>query len=150
MNITLYKTADPPNKINKSLSAVKTLTGTLRDSCSLMNPVITFPSSALEDKYNDVNYMYIEAFGRYYFIDEITSIASKLIQVRGSIDPLYTYKSSILKANVILNRTSSKSYYSRMIPDNQMKIKAVPRSFGVSFFSNGQVQNGWSIIMATT
>lgn len=157
MTIKLYKTSSAPNKIHKSLTEVRDADGYLRDQCSLMKPVITFSSSAM-NTFNDVNYMYIPAFERYYFVNSVTSVASGLIEVSGTIDPLYTYRTAIMSSTVVLNRTSNSDNYSRMIPDEQMRLKTTKKKLQLITFgsdgyptvdANTSTSHGWTTVLIT-
>lgn len=158
MTIELYNTSSPPNKLNKALTKVRSADGYLREQCSLMKPVVTFSSTAMSS-FNDVNYMYVPAFGRYYFVNSITSVASGLIEVSGTVDPLYTYRTAIMNSTVVLNRTSNSSNYSRMIPDEQMRLKTTKKHLQlIKFGSDGYptvdtntgTSHGWTTVLITS
>lgn len=90
------------NVVSKSPTTLATLNGTLRDECSIIDPVITFEGDITQ--YALANYMYISQFKRYYFINNITSISQKLFEVSGHVDVLMSFKEQILNNTAIIQR----------------------------------------------
>lgn len=70
---------------------------------------------------SDFEYNYAQAFGHYYFIDDIKSIANNLIQIDCIQDLLATYSNSIKASSLFVVR--SQSNYDEMLPDNYVAIK---------------------------
>lgn len=68
-----------------------------------------------------VNYVYIPAFGRYYFISGISCDNGKRIYINCSIDVLNTYKAGILSApvNVIRSESAGIGYF----PDSRLPVE---------------------------
>lgn len=102
MKIYLYNYSKERNLVSKGLYLKKTieLDGTLRNECSVINPVIEVQSTGLISS----NYAYIVEFNRYYFIDEITSIRNNLWRLSLSVDVLMTYKNGIFEQRAIISR----------------------------------------------
>lgn len=100
MTITLYNNTSPPNYVNKSITIVSTLTGTLRNPTSVTDPVITIERSDP----TGFNYARIEEFGRYYFVTGISSESNSLISISLHVDVLMTYKEGIKNMNAIVKR----------------------------------------------
>lgn len=102
MNIVLYVNSSERQAISKSLSNGLTLTGSLRNESSVINPTIlietTNPSA--------YNYAYIPEFGRYYFITDMVSVRTNLWRVSMSVDVLMSFAQSILNLDVIVNDAS--------------------------------------------
>lgn len=93
MELTLYATKSAPNAIDKEFDAdtpAKTVTGTLRERTSLIDPVLWVKADA-----RGYNYARIEQFGRWYFIDSIQSVSNGLWEVRLHVDVLKTYANQI-------------------------------------------------------
>ena len=74
MDIKLYYNTSDNKTIRKNLINEFSLTGTLRDSCSLIEPVINIESSNVLR----FNYAYIPDFQRYYFVKEIINLRKTL------------------------------------------------------------------------
>lgn len=104
MTITLYNNTSPANYVNKSITVVMTLTGTLRNPTSIIDPVITIERSDP----TGFNYARIEEFGRYYFVTGISSESNSLISISLHVDVLMTYKEGIKNMNAIIKRQENK------------------------------------------
>ena len=85
-----------------------THTATLKETTSIEKPTFVFAS-------NDFSINYVEAFGHYYFVDDIKSVRQGLIEVSCSIDVGATYKSQIGSYTAFVER--SYSYRNIYIPD---------------------------------
>jgi hypothetical protein len=101
--ITLYKNTSDSRKLDKSLIMPLELEGVLREESSVITPSILISSHNL----SDYNYAHIPAFGRYYYITDITSVRNGLWRVSLKCDVLMTYKSQIRSCKGILRNTQS-------------------------------------------
>ena len=133
MNITFYKNSSEKEKIGKSLSSGLTLSGNLRDECSITSPSILVESTSLVD----YNYCYIPEFKRYYFISDIVSVRNNLWRVSLKCDVLESFKSDILKLSCIVDKQQNQSY-SNNIDDGSYINKAD------SFIEIANYQNGFN------
>ena len=102
MDIILYQTTSPNNKINKTLANATTLSGEFRDETNIVNPEVRVEGM----QYKDYNYAYIEAFGRYYFITEYRSLGHNQLVLYMQVDPLMSFQTEILATEVMLDKTS--------------------------------------------
>ena len=103
MDIVLYDNQSEKNKLDKTLITPYTLTGTLRQECSISNPVFM-----IEDTNpTGYNYAYIEEFGRYYYITDMVSVRNNLWRLHLSVDVLMSFKEYILNVPVILSDTET-------------------------------------------
>lgn len=100
--IALQSNSSPKNQLDKSLTGVLSVTGTLKDGTSVIDPVILVktPLSTLVN----ANYMTISAFGRSYFITDIRSIRNDLVEISGHVDVLSTYAAGIRGNDAIIYR----------------------------------------------
>lgn len=112
-DIHLYKNTAEPNRVDKTdyLTDVLQLHGVLRDECSLISPSIIFESSA----YIQFNYVYIPAFGRYYFVLGIDSVSKNLWRMRLNCDVLMSYKEMIWTLDAVIDR--QEHVYNPMLND---------------------------------
>ncbi|MBP5411785.1 MAG: hypothetical protein J6Y47_00865 [Bacteroidales bacterium] len=102
MNIVLMRTDKPKNAMDKSPVTVQSLTGTLREKTSMLHPEITIQSNIAN--VGSINYMYIEDFGRYYWIHDIEVINNSLFVIHADVDTLYSFKTEILTNSAIIAR----------------------------------------------
>ena len=123
MNVTLYRTSDPREKVTKTLNLVLSVpNATVRspDGISIMDPVITIASTS--SSLFTANYMYISQFSRYYFITSIKELRNGLIEIKAHCDVLMTYRSQIrtLKATIARQENEFNLY----LPDVAFKAYA--------------------------
>lgn len=101
LTATLYISASPVEKIGKSLTSGGSYSCTLKDTTSVLNPVLILKTS---DPVYNYNYLYIQEFGRYYFINDIRSVNNNVWEISAHVDVLETYKTSILANNAVIKR----------------------------------------------
>lgn len=92
MNCTLYTVSDDKRVISKTLGTGVTVQCHVYDGCDIVQPriLIDYDSSL-----TTCNYMYIDDFHRYYYIDNIRFDAGQRMILEVSVDVLYTYKDEI-------------------------------------------------------
>ena len=131
MTITLYSNASPPNYVNKTITQVDVLNGTLREACSIVDPVITIERA----NPTGFNYAYIQEFSRYYFVTGVSSEVNGIIAIAMHVDVLMTYKSQIMSAKGIVRRQENQfnTYLDdgiyKAYQNSKHKIIAFPGSF---------------------
>ena len=133
MTINLFQNNSDANVVSKSLTAKGTVTGTLRDGCSIIDPVIKIEGISGSDL-PYLNYLEIVEFGRYYYIRDIV-LVGKLFEVHCHIDVLETYKDQIKPLPAIIAR--QESAYNLYLQDGLLKQYANPhieiKQFPVAF-----------------
>lgn len=142
MDLRLYYTSDENNKINKALSNALILTGTMRDSSSIINPVILVEGSS----FGGYNYAYIPQFDRYYFIKGITNYRNNLWILELECDVLMSFKSSILNMHCIFIETESAGA-DRYLADSRVWVAKVKDKTDIISFPNGLLENGEYILI---
>ena len=113
MEIRLYYNTSDNRCIRKNLINGLSLSGTLRDSCNLIEPVLNIQNESVI-RYN---YAYIPDFKRYYFIKKITSLRKGLWTIELEVDPLMSFKGDILALQVVVDKQSSDSIGDEYIED---------------------------------
>ena len=141
MNITFYKNSSEKEKIGKSLSGGLTLSGNLRDECSITSPSILVEATSLVD----YNYCYIPEFKRYYFISDITSVRNNLWRVSLKCDVLESFKSDILNSSCIVNKQQNQSYSNNI--DDGSYINRVDNFIEIANYQNGFNADGEFILL---
>lgn len=98
MKIILYNNQSTNNVINKTLTQVQEIDITFKGVCDILKPTIKIKSDVLIK----ANYLYIEDFQRYYFIDNIQIEPKDIYILYCSIDVLKTYSLNIIDKKVNL------------------------------------------------
>lgn len=124
MDIKIYNTHDPINKVSKSLSDVRTIENVrmLHRENSKTNLRVYLGNVGTLETFKG-NYASLTGFGitRYYFITEIGSEKS-FIYLDLKEDVLMTYKSDILASTQLVERQEKNK--NQMIADNSEPIHA--------------------------
>lgn len=127
-NIWLGNTNKPRKALDKSPSFPDRykFSGTLKDDCDILNPTFMIRTSVAEDVYipqvAQCNYMYIENFGRYYFLTDFHIIRNQILEVSGHVDVWYTYRTEIRNNTGLILRASKASLYNKLLIDDKVKI----------------------------
>lgn len=119
MEITLYKTSEENNKIDKTLSEPYNMSGSLRNESSVIRPSILIEIEN-PTKYN---YMYIPDFGRYYFIKEMTAVRTNLWRLDCEVDVLKSYANEIKTLTVIIDKNKDYSRTNQYLDDGSFIIE---------------------------
>lgn len=90
------------NKLDKSLTDVLTVSGSLKQGTSLIDPVIRIASDVTQLAF--VNYATIEIFNRKYFVTDIKTIRKNITEITLHVDVLSTYADSIRNNTGIIHR----------------------------------------------
>lgn len=106
--IVLMENASPTNKVGKNLTTVETVTGSLRNGTSILDPEILIESSLSTDMLSRVNYARIELWHRYYYVTDITLDITGLWLLAMHVDVLETYKQEISSQTCIVARQEHK------------------------------------------
>ena len=109
MQIDLFVCTAERNRVNKNnyITNRFTMDGTLKKSTSAMNVVIDVQKTN-PVKYN-YNYMYIQEFNRFYFIDDITCVTDKIWTITASVDVLMSFQSDILSTSAIIDKVENET-----------------------------------------
>lgn len=132
MEITLYKTSDENNKIDKTLSEPYNMIGSLRNESNVIRPSILIE---IENP-TRYNYMYIPEFGRYYFIKEITSVRTNLWRIDCEVDVLKSYADKIKTLTVIIDKNKDYSKTNQYLNDGSFVIEN-KNTIEIKNFTNG-------------
>ena len=145
MDIVLYVNSSEKQAINKTISSGETLTGSLRDESSVINPSFliqhTNPSA--------YNYCYIAEFGRYYFITDIVSVRTNLWRINCTVDVLMSFKTQILNLNVTVSDVSSGESPDETYMNGEQWQTTVKTKTDIVSFSNGLLDSGEYILITS-
>lgn len=128
LDVILCTTASEPNRIHKTIDNQLTFTGSLREQSSVVNPVINLQGANLAG----YNYMYIPAFGRYYYITDITSVRNGLWRITGKCDVLMSFAAQI--DNVVISVGDvQETYNSEYLPSDIWRASVKSKTDIISF-----------------
>ena len=103
-----YNTNDSTNTINKTLNFISDIDVKFKEEVNIYNPNIML-------KYDDLinfNYMYIDKFKRYYFIEDVEVFPNKIYKLTLKCDVLMSFKDDILNSyGNITSQTNYNDYY---------------------------------------
>ena len=141
MTIILYQNTSELNAVDKTISELATISGTLREQSSIINPVINI--SNIENYVDSANYAYITEFNRYYFITNIDSVRENLWRISLHVDVLYTYRDEIRANSAIIERNENE--YDLKLNDGLFQTQQNPRIAQYPFPSGF---NTWNFVLA--
>lgn len=131
--INLMKNTSATNVVDKEVTQVSQGTGALKQGCSISDPVIMFETDDNSIWPRSTNYMYIEEFGRYYYVTNIISVHMNLWEVHGHVDVLMSFKEAIRAQTAIVARQESQ--YNLYLDDGIFMTYQNPK-IQTKFFSN--------------
>lgn len=104
--VLLQTNISEKNKLDKDLTTISTISGTLKNDTSIVDPIILIEVD-LTNLIN-CNYMTIPAFGRSYFVTNIRSIRRNLVEVSAHVDVLSSFASQIRNNVAIVRRQENR------------------------------------------
>lgn len=103
-----YNTNDSTNTINKTLNFIANIDVKFKEEVNIYSPSIML-------KYDDLidfNYIFIEKFSRYYFIENVEVLHNKIYNISLKCDVLMSFKDDILNSwGNITSQTNYNDYY---------------------------------------
>lgn len=136
-DIILQRNNSPRNKLDKDISNIATLSGSLRDGCSITDPVILVQAAA--NVISRANYATISVFGRSYYITNVKTAENGLFEITAHVDVLTTYKTQIRANDAIIKR--SENNWNLYLNDGSFKIYQNPYIITKTFPNGFQGQN---------
>ena len=94
------------NKLDKDLVTISTISGTLKNETSIIDPVILIEADLTS--LVSCNYITIPSFGRSYFVTNIRSIRRNLVEVSAHVDVLSSFASQIRNNVAIVRRQENR------------------------------------------
>lgn len=117
MTVKFYKMTSTTNTINKTKSQIQESDCQLYEETDILNPVLLM-------RYNQnllvSNYVFIEEFGRFYFINNIDIIDGNKLLVRCHVDVLETYWEKIKDTSQHIVRNSEQ--FNLYMKDDVMQV----------------------------
>lgn len=135
-DIKLQTNTSEKNSLTKKLTDVKTVTGVLKDTTSIVDPVILIEMD-LADAVK-VNYLTITTFGRSYFVTNVKSVRQGLVEFTCHVDVLTSFADAIKKNSAIIQRQENK--WNLYLNDGTFKIYQNPNVLTKAFPSGFTTQ----------
>lgn len=120
--VLLQTNTSEKNKLDKNLTTISTISGTLKNETSIVDPIILIEVD-LTNLIN-CNYMTIPAFGRSYFVTNIRSIRRNLVEVSAHVDVLSSFASQIRNNVAIVHRQENR--WNLYLNDGAFKVYQNP------------------------
>lgn len=139
MNITLYNNVSPPNRINKALAFVSSLTGTLRGETNVVRPTIDI---ATDGSFPSCNYARIEEFGRYYYVIDTKQIRAGIWRLALKSDPLMSFDINYVSGILKESENAGSPYI-----EHSHFVRTVKSKTDIMTFPNGLNDNGEYILI---
>lgn len=120
--ITLQKNVSEEHKVDKTITNLITLSGTLKEGTSIIDPVIfvAIDFSGVEVP----NYVTIPAFSRSYFVRDVVCAKNNLWEISCHVDVISTWKESIRENRGIVHR--QQSLFNTYLNDGSFRIYQDP------------------------
>lgn len=134
--IKLEKNNSEANRVTKDVSFIVTLTGELKTETSIIDPVfvVEYPLEHL----TNCNYVTIPAFGRSYFVNNIRSIRTGLVELTCHVDVLSSFAEEIKANKAIVRRQESQ--WNLYINDGTFRVYQNPNVLTKAFPSGFDTQ----------
>lgn len=143
MDIVLMNNASPTNQVSKQLTTLATVSGYLRDTSSVIEPIFMIEGDV--STWSNLNYCYISAFSRYYYVNNIVSIRSGVFEVHCRVDVLMSFATQIKNHSALVRRQQQK--YNLLINDGSIRTYANAHSLTYGF-PNGFTQHSLVLCVA--
>lgn len=121
-DIILQVNESEKNKVTKTLTEIMTVSGVLKSETSIIDPVIMI--SCELSNVTKCNYITIGSFGRSYFVNNIRSIRSGLVEFSCHVDVLTSFADSIRENTAIIRKQESK--WNLYLNDGSFKVYQNP------------------------
>jgi hypothetical protein len=121
-NVVIKQSFSDPICVTKELNTVLTCTGSLKENCSIIDPVILLAADLTDIPF--ANYCSIEEFGRDYFINDIVSVKPNLVEIHCHVDVLCSFRAGIKQNSAIIRRQETE--WNLYINDGSFRVYQNP------------------------
>ena len=143
MKIKLYNTKSENNKLHKLLTEIQEIENAkILNQASIINLTITIKRDLVSD-FTNINYVYIDNFSRYYFVDDV-KIENGFLILNCRCDVLMSHREQISNIYCTIERNQNQS--NGYLYDNNYKVLSY-ENIVCKQFPNGLTTNG--IILMT-
>ena len=135
-NIILQRNNSELNRVIKSIDNIMTVSGTLKEETSIIDPIIKIECNIADVK--GCNYISVPEFGRSYFVNNIRSIRNGLVEFSCHVDVLSTYAEQIKNNTGIIKRQENE--WNLYLNDGTFKVYQNPNVLTKAFPSGFTAQ----------
>ena len=122
-SIVLQTNTSDREHLDKVLTDVETVTGTLREECDIRDPVILIAADLADVA--EVNYFTVAEFGRSYFLSGPPRIIrAGVLEITGHCDVLSSFAAEIRQQRALVHRAESSDAYNLYLDDGSLKTYA--------------------------
>ena len=139
----IYNYKGQPNTINKKLTPLGMLNVTLQPEINVHNPTLKIH---IPPNMYGFNYVYIEDFKKYYFVENVRYIGGQTYLLTLSLDVLQTYKDVILQSTALIVESDNAN---RDLSLNSNVFNVFPKTEILNFPNSKLFDKEGSIIMVT-
>lgn len=146
MQINLFTCTAENNRVDKTnyLSNRFVLGGTFRNESSIQDPVI------LVEKTNPAefhyNYMYIDEFKRWYYINDFITVRNHLWEIHAHVDVLYTWRAEIEQMECVIDKSEEEGKSNLYLDDGSF-VTECRNNIDTIEFPYGLNENGSYILI---
>lgn len=141
MEIRLYNNTSDTNVVDKTINNEYTITGTLRDVSNMKTPSIVIQHTGVFQ----YNYAYIPEFNRYYYINEVVTVRTGLLNIMLTCDVLMSFKSDIRNSTAVIIESTDTDVSNYL--DNDVWVSLVKDFTDIINFPNGFPDSGEYILI---
>lgn len=141
MKVYLYYNVSENNKLEKRIDELEVIDIALKSNDSVTNPTIRFK---VADNIKIANYMWIEAYKRYYFITDKRPLTGGLWEVTGHVDVLMTWRVNIRRLSGIVKESGNLG--SNYLPGQQW-VSSVKDSTYIKAFPGQLLDEGEYVLI---
>ena len=142
MNIKIYHNYSANNKLNKNISLLIEKNVKLKNETNIIRPTIILTG----DISNNMNYVYIPKFNRYYYIVDKKSINNEMFEIFLEVDVLMSFKEIILNLHCIIDKQQDLSNINKYYNDGSFIVSSKEFIKTINF-PNGFNDNGEFILI---
>ena len=142
MNIKIYHNYSANNKLNKTITLLIEKNVKLKNETNIIRPTIILTG----DISNNMNYVYIPKFNRYYYIVDKKSINNEMYEIFLEVDVLMSFKEIILNLHCIIDKQQDLSNINKYYNDGSFIVSSKEFIKTINF-PNGFNDNGEFILI---
>lgn len=129
MKINFFTNNSPVNKIDKDLTDLGEMDGTLRDNSSIIDPVIDIATPTFDIFH--CNYIGVPIWNRRYFVNNITCVRQNLYRLECHVDVLESFGAELKECECVVNRQQGS--YNLYLDDSLIRAQANNKITTINF-----------------